>query len=210
MLFGIIIDIRIRKTLVLKIMENVSVQSTIRSNAANTQEAVYYRVNAASEEQGFNSLSNRLTAEGGKNIFLYLKSFNLLDKPDLLILSPTSHYYYEENDFKNVRTIVNLIKLNTISNLDTFFTTLIRVLPQNVNFVGCFSDSKPFMGNGFLSDLSARVNNLLDLRTDRLMDKKDVSKLLGRYGFRVVDMTEMNGLIYFYSQRNSQPLEIRA
>jgi hypothetical protein len=191
-------------------MENVSVQSIIRSSAANTQETGHYRVNAASEEQGFNSLSNRLTAEGGKNIFLYLKSFSLLDKPGMLILSPTSHYYYEETDFKNVRTIVNLIKLNTISNLDTFFTTLIRVLPPNVNFVGCFSDSKPFMGNGFLSDLSARFNNLLDLRTDRLMDKKDVSKLLGRYGFRVIDMTEMNGLIYFYSQRISQPLEIRA
>jgi len=191
-------------------MENVSVQSAIRSNAANTQEAGHYRLNEASGEQGFSSLTNRLTAEGGKNIFIYLKSFNLLDKPDLLILSPTSHYYYEENDFKNVRTIVNLIKLNTISNLDTFFTTLIRVLPPNVNFVGCFSDSKPFMGNGFLSDLSARVNNLFDLRTDRLMDKKDVSKLLGRYGFRVVDMTEMNGLTYFYSHRINQPLEIRA
>ncbi len=108
-----------------------------------------------------------------------------MKKPDLLILSPSNHYYYEENDFKNVRTIVNLIKLNTINNLDTFFTTLIRVLPPNINFVGCFSDSKPFIGNRFLSDLSTRVNNLLDLRTDRLMDKKDVSKLLGRYGFRV-------------------------
>jgi len=191
-------------------MENVSVQNTKISDAANRQEAGHYRANAVSEEQGFNSLSNRLTAEGGKNIFLYLKSFNLLDKPGLLILSPTSHYYYEENDFKNVRTIVNLIKLNTINNLDTFFTTLIRVLPVNINFVGCFSDSKPFMGNGFLSDLSARVNNLLDLRTDRFMDKKDVSKLLGRYGFRIIDMTEMNGLIYFYSQRVNQPQEIRA
>jgi hypothetical protein len=191
-------------------MENVSVQNTKLSNAANRQETVQHRANAVSEEQGFSTLSNRLTAEGGKNIFLYLKSFNLLDKPGLLILSPTSHYYYEENDFQNVRTIVNLIKLNTINNLDTFFTTLVRVLPVNINFVGCFSDSKPFMGNGFLSDLSARVNNLLDLRTDRLMDKKDVSKLLGRYGFRVIDMTEMNGLIYFYSQRINQPLEIRA
>jgi len=42
------------------------------------------------------------------------------------------------------------------------------------------------------------------------MDKKDVSKLLGKYGFRIIDMTEMNGLIYFYSQRVSHHLEIRA
>lgn len=191
-------------------MENISVQNTLRTNTAISNGTDYNRAKSISEEQGFNSLNNRLTAEGGKNIFIYLKSFNLLDKPDLLILSPTSHYYYEENDFKNVRTIVNLIKLNTISNLDTFFTTLNRVLPANVNFVGCFSGTRPFMGNGFFSGLSARVTNLLDLRTDRILDRKDVSKLLGKYGFRVIDMTEMNGLIYFYSQRVGQHLEIRA
>lgn len=191
-------------------MENVSVRNKSRTNVATGNSSDSVKGRSIGDDHGFNSLSNRLTAEGGKNIFLYLKSFNLLDKPDLLILSPTSHYYYEENDFRNVRTIVNLIKLNTISNLDTFFTTLVRVLPANVNFVGCFSGTKPFMGNGFLSDLSARVNNLLDLRTDRLMDRKDVSRLMGRYGFRVIDMTEMNGLIYFYSQRISQNREIRA
>lgn len=191
-------------------MENPSVLNKINLNNADSHNIDYYRTKASKEEQGFNSISNRLTAEGGKNIFLYLKSFNLLDKPDLLILSPTSHYYYEENDFKNVRTIVNLIKLNTISNLDTFFTTMVRVLPENVNFVGCFSGSKPLMGTGFLSELSTRFNNLLDLRTERIMDRKDVSKLLGKYGFRVIDMTEMNGLIYFYSHRISQPQEIRA
>jgi hypothetical protein len=209
-MFGINIDIKNQKRSGFKKMEKVSVRNKLTTNTAISNGPDYFRTKSISEEQGFNSLSNRLTAEGGKNIFLYLKSFNLLDKPDLLILSPTSHYYYEENDFKNVSTIVNLIKLNTISNLDTFFTTLNRVLPANVNFVGCFSVTKTFMGNGFLSDLSARVNNLFDLRTDRLMDKKDVSKLLGKYGFRIIDMTEMNGLIYFYSQRVSHHLEIRA
>jgi len=191
-------------------MEDISVQNKIKTTNGNSQEAGYYRAKTLSEEQGFNSLSNRLTAEGGKNILLYLKSFDLLNKPDLLILSPSNHYYYEENDFKNVRTIVNLIKLNTISNLDTFFTTLIRVLPPNINLVGCFSDSKPLIGNKFLSEFSTRFNNLLDLRTDRIMDNKDVSKLLGRYGFKVLDMTEMNGLTYFYSQNISMPLKIRA
>jgi hypothetical protein len=191
-------------------MANVSVQNKLKTNTAISNGTDYYRAKTISEDQGFNSLSNRLTAEGGKNIFLYLKSFSLIDKPDLLILSPTSHYYYEENDFKNVRTIVNLIKLNTISNLDTFLTTLTRVLPPNVNFIGCFSDSKPLMGIGFLSELSTRFNNLLDLRTERIMDKKDVSKLLGKYGFKVIDMTEMNGLTYFYSHNIRQNFEIRA
>jgi hypothetical protein len=66
------------------------------------------------------------------------------------------------------------------------------------------------MGIGFLSELSTRFNNLLDLRTERIMDKKDVSKLLGKYGFKVIDMTEMNGLTYFYSHNIRQNFEIRA
>ncbi|MCU0456553.1 MAG: hypothetical protein MUE74_09650 [Bacteroidales bacterium] len=191
-------------------MENISVKAATRAASLNRQEAGHGLKDIPGEQQGFNSLSHRLTAEGGKNIFLYLKSFNLLSKQDFLILSPTSHYYYEENDFRNIKTIVNLIKLNTISNPDTFFTTLIRVLPADVNFIGCFSITKPFMGAQFLSDLTARVNNLLDLGPERMMDRKDVAGLLGKYGFRVIDMTEMNGLIYFYSRRDGQHLKIRA
>lgn len=191
-------------------MENIPVKNTTRAGSLKRKEAGSGLKDIPGEQQGFNSLSNRLTAEGGKNIFLYLKSFDLINKHDFLILSPTSHYYYEENDFRNIKTIVNLIKLNTISNLDTFFTTLTRVLPADVNFVGCFSASKPFMGAQFLSDLTARVNNLLDLGPERMMDRKDVSGLLGKYGFRIIDMTEMNGLVYFYSQRGDQHLEIRA
>lgn len=191
-------------------MEDISVRNNVNTRNTIHHETDYSVGKASIGEQGFNSLSNRLTAEGGKNILLYLKSFDLLNKPDLLILSPSTHYYYEENDFKNVRTIINLIKLNTINNLDTFLTTLIRVLPPNINFVGCFSDSRPLMGNKFLSGFTTRFNNLMDLRTDRMMDKRDVSKLLGRYGFRVIDMTEMNGLTYFYSKNISKPLKIRA
>ena len=191
-------------------MEEISVRNNNNTNNTISREANYYRGKNSFGEQGFDSLSNRLTAEGGKNILIYLKSFDLLNKPGLLILSPSSHYYYEENDFKSIRTIINLIKLNTIDNLDTFLTTLIRVLPPNINFVGCFSDSKTINANGFLSGLSARFNSLLDSRTDRLMDKKDVSKLLGRYGFKVLDMTEMNGLTYFYSQNIRMNIEVRA
>ncbi len=61
-------------------MEDISVQNNIKTNDAISQEAGYYRAKTVSEEQGFNSLSNRLTAEGGKNILLYLKSFDLLEK----------------------------------------------------------------------------------------------------------------------------------
>ena len=154
----------------------------------------------SSEKPNFSRDNFSLTAEGGKNFFRYLKSFNLFKEPELLILSPNIHFYYDENDLKGVRTFIILKKLNLIKDLDTFLHTVCNILPENVNFVGCFSDSQTVDGNGFLSGLSARFNNFLDSRTDHNMDKKDVSDLLGKHGFKIIDMTEMNGLTFFYSQ----------
>jgi hypothetical protein len=151
-----------------------------------------------------------LTAEDGKNFFRYLKSFNLSKGPDLLILPPNDHYYYDENDLKSVKTLINLKKLNLIKFPDTFLQNLFGILPSNVNFIGCFSDSKTLRRKRFLSGLSTRFNNLLDSKTNYFMDKKYVSELLEKYGFKVIDITEMNGLTYFYSQNISQPAEISA
>jgi hypothetical protein len=151
-----------------------------------------------------------LTAVGGKNFFLYLKNLNLLKDRDLLILSTSSHFYYDENELKNVRTLINLKKLNLIKDLDTFLRTVFQVLPANANFIGCFSESETHNFSEFFSGLTSRFNNLLDSRTDRTMNKQDVTKLLEKYGFKVVDMTEMNGLTFFYSQNLRQPVEFRA
>jgi hypothetical protein len=85
-----------------------------------------------------------------------------------------------------------------------------QILPANVNFVGCFSDTKPFKWDGFISDLSTRFNNILDSRTDHILDKKEVSELLKMSGFSIVDMTETNGLTFFYSQNVRQPIGIKA
>jgi hypothetical protein len=161
------------------------------------------------QNPNFSSTSFYLTAEGGKNFFHYLKRFNLSKEPDLLILSPNNHYYYEEIDLRNVRTLLNLKKLNLIKDLDTFLQTLIHILPPSVNFIGCFSESKTLNGSEFLSGLSTRFNNFLDSRTDHNMNKKDVLELLEKYGLKVIDMTEMNELTYFYSQNVSQPIKLK-
>lgn len=158
----------------------------------------------------FSPVNSGLTAEGGKNFFHYLKNFNLSKEPDILILPPNSHYFYDESDLKKVKTLINLKRLNLIKDLDDFFLNLISILPANVNFIGCFSDRKTVNRNGFLSKLSARLYNLLDYKTVHNLDNNAVSQLLEKWGFSIVDMTEVNGLTYFYSQNNRRSAEIRA
>jgi hypothetical protein len=157
----------------------------------------------------FSSDNFNLTAEGGVTFFKYLKKFNLFSEPELLILSPNIHFYYDENDLKDVRTFILLRKLNLIKDLDTFIRTLSQILPPNVNFVGCFSDNKTLKWNGLVSNLSNKFYNILDSKTDHFLDKEDVSDLLDKYGFKIIDMTEMDELILFCSQTIPRPEKIK-
>jgi hypothetical protein len=163
--------------------------------------------------EGKLSLSSTIVnmiAEGGENLFHYLKSFNLLRDADLIVLPSNHHYFYDENDLQSVKTIVNLKKLNLIKDPEAFLSTLKRILPPYVNFIGCFSASKNFTVIDFFSRLPLILNNLLDPKEDRVMKKKDVTELLEKHGFKVVDMTETDGMTYFYSQNISRDLKIRA
>ncbi len=156
-------------------------------------------------------VSYGFTTEEGKNFFRYLKTFNLAKDPDLLILPAINHYYFDEKELKNVRTLVNLKNLNQIKELNSFLYTLIHILPENANFLGYFSYNKfSFTGDGLFTGLSTRINKFLDLKTDHNLDKKEFSDRLQKFGFRIIDMTEMNGLVYFYAQKASNTSRLSA
>ena len=155
-----------------------------------------------------------LIAEGGDSFYRYLKSINLSQDPNLVILHSSHHFYYEEKELENVKTIVTVKRLNNIKNLEKFLSNLFGILQPNTNFVGCFSNDKTMNGNGFsnypTSRLFKRFINFLDSKPDLILNKKEVSGLLEMHGFKLIDMTEMNGLTYFYSQKLHQKIELRA
>jgi hypothetical protein len=148
----------------------------------------------------FSADNFNLTAEGGVTFFKYLKGFDLLREPEMLILSPNIHFYYDENDLKEVKTFILLRKLNLIKNLENFIRTVSQILPPDVNFIGCFTDNKTLKWNGLVTNISNKVYSILDSKTDHILDKKNVTELLEKYGFRIIDMTDLDDLTLFYSQ----------
>jgi hypothetical protein len=191
-------------------MGKVSVLDNTVFNNDDIHKANYNLAKSSFKKPNFNAGKYSLTVEVGKNIFHYLRSYNLFKEPDMLVIPSNQHYYYDENNLKNIRTLVILKKLNLIKDRDTFLKTLYRMLSPNVNFIGCFSDSKTHKRYSLLSKLSNGFNNLLDSRTDHGINKMNVAILLEKYGFNIVNMTEINGLTYFYSQNVIQPIKIRA
>jgi hypothetical protein len=157
-----------------------------------------------------NPVFENLLAEGGENFYHYINWLGLGKDPNLMILSSIHHYYYDFNDLKGVKTLINLKKLNEINHIDTFLANVFRVLPSEANFVGCFKDNKirggisvPFYQSfKFLNSLI----NIVDSKTDRFMTRKDVIKLLESHDFRIVDMTEISSITYFCAESHKNPV----
>jgi hypothetical protein len=144
-----------------------------------------------------NPAIDHLIAEGGENFFYYLNWLGLTNEPNLLVLSSKNHYYYDDNEFKNIAALINLKKLNLIKQLDSFLHDVNCVLTPKTNFVGYFSDRENQKEIGFFSKMYKRLINFLDSKTDNVIDKKNFKRLLESQGFSTVDMTEINGQVYF-------------
>lgn len=151
-----------------------------------------------------NPIYNVLIAERGENFYYYIEWLGLSDDPNLMILPSLHHYYYDFNDLKDVKTLINLKTLNQINHTDNFLNNIARVLPPGANFIGSFIDNKIHKGvttpvyQSFR--ILNRIINLLDAKTDKFLTRKSVLKLLEAHGFKVLDMTEIQGTTYFCTQ----------
>jgi hypothetical protein len=169
-----------------------------------------------------NSVLKMLAAEDSENFLRYIEQLNLDKDPNLVILSSAHHYYYDAEEMINVSTVINLKELNQIKQLKDFLHSIFRILPSGCNFIGCFVNNKKQNGfvlntnptdfyykrnsdaieNGIASSspLLNMIYNMIDSKTNKYMSEKSVSFLLGEHGFKVLDMTEIDGLTYFCAQ----------
>lgn len=147
-----------------------------------------------------------MIAEAGEDFFRYLKNLGLSDEHNMMILSSRDFYNYDRKNLDKAMTLINRKKLNLIKHLDLFLLALVRILPQNAHFIGCFADHRALKGKTYpfyrFSWLFNRFNNFLDSSTDHYLDKNDVSEILERSGFKIIDMTDINGLTYFATQNH--------
>jgi hypothetical protein len=164
-----------------------------------------------------------LKAEGGESLYNYVDFLGLVNDPNLIVLSSMRHYYYEEEDLKDVNTIVNLKQLNQIKNLNSLFRTIFNIFPPKSNFIGSFAenykhreffinnsssadgsdDNSDALENGIISKIPFlnMIYNFMDSKTNRYMTRKDVNFLFETHGFKILDMTELNGYTYFLAQK---------
>jgi hypothetical protein len=185
-------------------MDEVTVNQKIDVGNLRAVKNDYLDKQTLLDEDPNNPVFNNLVAEGGGNFYHYINWLGLSKDPNLMILSSIHHYYYDFNELKDVRTLVNLKQLNQINHIDRFLSNVFRVLPSKANFIGCFKDNKIHRGMAVPIYLSFRLLsnliNLFDSKTDKFLSRKYVIKVLESHGFRISDMTEISDITYFCAQ----------
>jgi hypothetical protein len=140
-----------------------------------------------------------------------------------MVLPYSKHYYYESKDLKKVKILVNPKRLNDIKNIRDFLFNISSVLPLKSYFIGAFFNNKdknilssePYKSPEALSGSIDLVENgisssvpflnflyrLIDFRIERYMTKTAVSLQLANVSLKVLNMTDINGLTYFCTQK---------
>jgi len=183
------------------------------------------RRNASSGESRLSHLFDELTAEVRHDLMSYLEGMGLVNDPAILVIPSSKHFFYDAEDIKGVKTIVNLKQLNYVREIRDFLRKISELLPQDSSFVGCFIDNKS--QNGFSDKYSNLPKNLsekaeayengiesripfinrmysfIDLKTNRYLTKRTVTNLLEESTLQLIGMTELNGLTYFHARKRS-------
>ena len=190
------------------------------------------RRSPSSVRSGLDGLFSELSAGVRQDLISYLDEKGLINDPSMLIIPSTRHYFYDAEDMKGVKTIVNLKPLNFVREIRDFVRKVAEMLPNDSNFIGCFTDNK--LQNGFSDkygnlprDLSEkaeayengiesripfinRMYSFIDLKTNRYLTRRTASNLLEESGLQIVGMTERNGLTYFHTRKRSAQIGLIA
>ena len=166
---------------------------------------------------------DKLISEGGEGFYNYVNRIGLANDSNLIVLSSQHKYYYDSEEIDKARTVINLKELNLIKQISSLLHSHLRFLPLRCNFVGCFvnnektdryalrksscynekikNNDKVELGIISRFPFINMLYSIMDSRTNKYMSEGLVTSMLSVHGFKVIDMTELNGLTYFHSQK---------
>ena len=164
-----------------------------------------------------------LSERSREDFLSYLEEEGLISDSGMLVIPSSRHFFYNAEDLRGVKTVVNLRQLNQIREMRDFLRTISDLMPDKSSFVGCFVDNKAQNGfsdkydnlpesvsnraeayeNGIESRIPFinRMYSFIDARTNRYLTRRTVINLLEEYGLQVTGIAEINGLTYFSTRK---------
>jgi len=198
---------------------------TYNSNISNqNRDNLTYPKRTLLENAKVNKSFKDISDRDREDFISFLEQQGLVNETGMLVIPSTRHFFYDAEDLKGVKTVINLKQLNHIREIREFLQTISDLIPQKSTFVGCFVDNRTQNGfsdkysnhpglnsdkdeayaNGIESRIPFinRMYSFIDSRTNRYLTRRSVISLLDACGLKVVGMTELNGTTYFCTQKS--------
>jgi hypothetical protein len=178
-------------------MEDILVSNTTENLVAERKRAIRNAEKRVAGRTVIDRAPVSHTIGIGESFSSYINWSELKKDSSVLVLSPMHHYYYDMDELKGVKTIINLKRLNFMNHLESFIHVIGDILSPDARFIGCFADQNTQKNTGLHSRIYKRLIAFLDGRTDIRIEKGKLQRLVESAGFGIIDMTEINGLTYF-------------
>jgi hypothetical protein len=170
-----------------------------------------------------NQLFKALSNEGYLTFIYYMESLGLDIESDFIIIPRSNHFFYDEDEIRKLKLLVDLREMNKTRNMKSFIKSLGRNMQSGCFFAGCFSgnrskettapegneqsnnrigkDEQIETGIASKYPIINTLYNILDSKTYTSLSPKAVSALLNNNGFNIIDLTEINSIYYFCAKK---------
>lgn len=171
--------------------------------------------------------SELLSKEAGEEVLEYFSEHVNIDDKSVSLIATTTPFNIA-NLSGNIRTIINLKKVNDMRYINKFFEAVNEKLPDAGMFMGCVETSKQRYRRigkkfpAFIRQLVIMIDFALNRIIPRLSglqnlyynitggEKRTISKaeVLGRLvscGFEIIEYKEINNLTYFVVMKTKEP-----
>ncbi len=164
-------------------------------------------------------LSNKLYRYGHCELYDYLYNFNLNSLKKSIVLLSSNHYFFKKEDLHDIEMVVDVQNLARRRNIESYLNSIHSNIPDGCYFTGCFETptsrfsgnpdyhkylfeyeempGKNHNGSGNLLGIIDKLYNRLRISLYQNLTRADAETLFRKTGFNVIDMTEINGRIYF-------------
>jgi lipopolysaccharide/colanic/teichoic acid biosynthesis glycosyltransferase len=183
------------------------------------------------DNESYNKLLHHIQQYSGKNVLQFLKRNFDLTKDDIRVLVNSDLENLELIPHYQFSTLIYLKKLNNTQKINSFFTIINEKLPDNGNFICCFETkstrkkrilkkyppvinyliySFDYLFNRFIPKIfvSRRIYHSLDRGGNKVLSKAEVLGRLYCHGFEVIKEQKINGILYVWAHRKSNPTSV--
>jgi hypothetical protein len=166
--------------------------------------SMYPVIQYSTEYTAFNQVYYHPVPDEGQDFPDYLTRLGMLGESNLLVLSMRYHYYFDYNDLRDLKILVILKKMDMIKHLESFLNIIFRILPAGACLIGCFNNNSLIYKELNFKETTTvqnKVHDFLDLIPHHHLNRNNFSGIIESHGFKITDLTEIKGQVYFTSQK---------